>query len=80
MADQHMQLGAKSNAAPPQVTSSEDVELARVAGAEDKLPLLEDIMQLARLGEIEPVKKLIEEGKFSADYKDHEGITPLHVW
>ena len=44
-----------------------------------KLPLLEDIMQLARLGEIGPIQKLFDEGKSDAKYKDHEGITPLHV-
>ena len=46
---------------------------------ETKTPLLEDVMQLSRLGEIEPLKRLIESGKASADHKDHEGITPLHV-
>ena len=46
---------------------------------ESKLPLLEDVMQLARVGEIGPIQKLFEEGKFDATYKDHEGITPLHV-
>ena len=45
----------------------------------DKLPLLEDVMQLARLGDIEAMKRLFESGKFEAGYKDHEGITPLHV-
>ncbi|KAL9101043.1 MAG: hypothetical protein Q9163_003658 [Psora crenata] len=43
-----------------------------------KLPLLEDIMQLARLGEIGPIRTLLETGKYSATYKDEEGITPLH--
>ena len=46
---------------------------------ETKTPLLEDVMQLSRLGEIEPLKRLFESGKASADHKDHEGITPLHV-
>ena len=46
---------------------------------ENKLPLHEDVMQLARLGEIGPIQKLFEEGKYSATYKDDEGITPLHV-
>ena len=46
---------------------------------EDKLPLHEDIMQLARLGEIGPIQKLFEEGKYTIDYRDEEGITPLHV-
>ena len=46
---------------------------------EDKTPLHEDIMQLARLGEIGPIQKLFEEGKYSIDFRDREGITPLHV-
>ncbi|KAL8728018.1 MAG: hypothetical protein Q9166_005689 [cf. Caloplaca sp. 2 TL-2023] len=46
--------------------------------SESKLPLHEDIMQLARLGEIGPIQNLLEEGKFTADYKDAENITPLH--
>ena len=48
--------------------------------SKDKLPLHEDIMQLARLGEIGPVQKLFKEGKYTAKYKDGEGITPLHVY
>lgn len=47
--------------------------------SEQKLPLHEDIMQLARLGEIGPIQKLLDEGKFKADYRDAENITPLHV-
>ncbi|KAL8682297.1 MAG: hypothetical protein Q9186_001666 [Xanthomendoza sp. 1 TL-2023] len=46
--------------------------------SETKLPLHEDLMQLARLGEIGPIQKLLDEGKFTADYKDAENITPLH--
>ncbi|KAL9001553.1 MAG: hypothetical protein Q9169_000128 [Polycauliona sp. 2 TL-2023] len=45
---------------------------------ESKLPLHEDIMQLARLGEVGPVQRLLDEGKYTADYKDPENITPLH--
>ena len=57
-----------------------ETELGRVGGTEDrKLPLLEDIMQLAMRGEIQQIQKLIDEGKAKADQKDHEGITPLHV-
>ncbi|KAI4205585.1 MAG: hypothetical protein LQ350_000364 [Teloschistes chrysophthalmus] len=46
--------------------------------SEQKLPLHEDIMQLARLGEIGPIQKLLDEGKFKADYRDAENTTPLH--
>lgn len=71
---------AKAGAAPPKVTGDGPVELDNMDGMnETKLPLHEDIMQLARLGEVGPVQKLFEESKYDARYKDGEGITPLHV-
>lgn len=69
----------KASAAPPKVTGGNTVELDQIAPPKDKLPLHEDIMQLARLGEIGPIQTLFETGKYNARYKDHEGITPLHV-
>lgn len=69
----------KASAAPPKVTGEGKVELDKMAPPEDKLPLHEDIMQLARLGEIGPIQTLFETGKFNARYKDQENITPLHV-
>ena len=50
-----------------------------VEAPETKLPLHEDVMQLARLGELGPIQKLLDEGKYTADYQDAENITPLHV-
>lgn len=73
-------INGKAGAVLPKVTGDGPVELEDMDGAaETKLPLHEDIMQLARLGEIGPVQKLFEEGKFNAKYRDGEGITPLHV-
>jgi hypothetical protein len=46
---------------------------------EDKIPLLEDIMQLARLGDVGAVQALFDSGKVAPSYRDGEGITPLHV-
>lgn len=71
----------KAGAAAPKVSDDGTMELENMDGAADqeKLPLHEDIMQLARLGEIGPVQKLFEEGKFDANYRDQEHITPLHV-
>lgn len=69
----------KASAAPPKVTSKNTLELDKMSPPEEKLPLHEDIMQLARLGEIGPIQTLFETGKFTARYKDQEGITPLHV-
>ena len=57
------------------------MELDQVKPAIDmvKLPLHEDIMQLAMLGELGPIQKLLDEGKYSVKYQDAEEITPLHV-
>lgn len=71
----------KAGAAPPKVTKDGTVELENMDDSTggEKLPLHEDIMQLARLGELGPVQKLFDQGKYDANYKDQEGITPLHV-
>ncbi|KAJ5791362.1 uncharacterized protein N7518_008373 [Penicillium psychrosexuale] len=42
------------------------------------IPLGEDIMQLARMGEVGTMQKLFTAKKFTANYRDEEGITPLH--
>lgn len=60
--------------------ANSDIELHNVAsGSYHSIPLEEDIMQLARLGEIGAIQRLFASGKFDAKYKDEEGITPLHV-
>lgn len=69
--------------ASPKVTQHDaSVELKGTSGSEGSkgsIPLGEDIMQLARLGEISAMQKLFESRRFHAGYKDEEGITPLHV-
>ena len=60
-------------------TSPGDHELEVMADNKPSLPVEEDIMQLARLGEIAAIQKLFDGGKFDATYKDEQGITPLHV-
>lgn len=39
----------------------------------------EDIMQMARLGDIPAMEKLFESQGYDPTYTDEEGITPLHV-
>jgi palmitoyltransferase ZDHHC13/17 len=69
----------KASAAPPKLTD-EGVELKAIQNeSRPKLPIEEDLMQLARLGEIGAIQKLFEKGKYSATYRDEEGITALHV-
>jgi hypothetical protein len=66
-----------SAATPPDSTGEH--ELDDMADKKPSLPVEEDIMQLARLGEIGAIQKLFDSGKFDATYKDEQGITPLHV-
>lgn len=74
----------KGSAVPPTVTHQPaPVELKNMGsgsqGVKGSIPLGEDIMQLARIGEVPAMQKLFETKKLSATYKDEEGITPLHV-
>ncbi|CAI9636118.1 unnamed protein product [Alternaria burnsii] len=55
-----------------------DHELEVMADSKPSLPVEEDIMQLARLGEIAAIQKLFDSGKADATFKDEQGITPLH--
>lgn len=82
----------KSSAAPPKLTTNgRDVELDHLKSSSgdgsgngssrnaSPLPIEEDIMQLARLGEVDAIRKLFDSGKYDVKHCDEEGITPLHV-
>jgi hypothetical protein len=56
-----------------------EVELQEMMSGKPRLPIEDDIMQLARLGEIKAIQSLFDSGKFAVTYKDDQGITPLHV-
>lgn len=43
-----------------------------------ELPVEQDLMQLARLGELRSIQKLFDTGKFNAKSTDEQGITALH--
>jgi len=63
-------------------TAPEHVELSSVPNGSADPPALSlegDIMQCARLGETGLIQKMFDSGKFNPQYKDAEGITPLHV-
>jgi palmitoyltransferase len=72
----------KATVAPAQLTN-DGVEMKNIASGSEELrpplPLEQDIMQLARLGEVGAMQKLFEMKTYNAKYKDAEGITPLHV-
>ncbi|KAM0135344.1 hypothetical protein ACHAO1_005230 [Botrytis cinerea] len=65
----------KSNAVAPTLSDDNHVELGDMTPPEQ--PAV-DIMQLARIGDIQAVEKLFDDGTFDATYSDGEGITPLH--
>ncbi len=75
MALESMSPPPKAEAAPAQL----DAPAPEAANAPAKLPLHEDAMQLARLGEIGPMKALFDQKKIDKNFHDEEGITPLHV-
>lgn len=54
-------------------------ELEEMGDKKPHVPLEDDLMQLARLGEMAAIQKLFDSGKYDATYKDEQGITPLHV-
>lgn len=73
----------KSTASPPQVApQNASVELKQMnkpARRGGSIPLGEDVMQIARIGEVPAMQRLFDEKKFTATHADEEGITPLHV-
>jgi palmitoyltransferase ZDHHC13/17 len=61
-------------------TKAEDnVELKTMAVSQPGLSPEQDIMHLARLGDIGAIQKLFDTNKYDAKYADEQGITPLHV-
>jgi hypothetical protein len=70
----------KATAAAPKLSDDDNLELASMHKNDAETTPEDDIMQLARLGDVQRMEKLFEDGKFDASYCDHEGITPLHVY
>lgn len=68
-----------SSSADPNASPGDQHEMKDMSHAAPTLPVEEDLMQLARLGEIGAIQKLFDTGKYDATYRDEQGITPLHV-
>lgn len=60
-------------------TSQPPAEAPAGASQDPNINPEEDIMQLARVGDVAGMEKLFESGEYDATYVDDEGITPLHV-
>jgi hypothetical protein len=72
-------MASAATPSEPSAHATGEHELDDMADKKSSLPIEEDLMQLARLGEIAAIQKLFDSGKFDATYKDEQGITPLHV-
>ena len=70
----------KAIAVAPKLSDDDRVELADMLPTGPTIAPEDDIMQLARLGDVQAIEKLYESGKYDAAYCDGEGITPLHVF
>lgn len=72
---------APSSSADPKAPQpgGDQHEMKDMSRQQSTLPVEEDLMQLARLGEIGAIQKLFDTGKYDATYRDEQGITPLHV-
>lgn len=55
------------------------VELSDLDASPPRLPVEQDLMQLARLGELRSIQKLLDSGRYTARSTDEQGITALHV-
>lgn len=70
----------KGSMVSPKLSGDEHVELADImAAGPPALSPSDDIMQLARLGDIPGIQRLFDNEKFDGGHCDDEGITPLHV-
>lgn len=60
-------------------SGNNQVELSNLSSPPAQLPIEDDLMGLARLGELRSIQKLFDSGKFNANSADPQGITALHV-
>ncbi|KAL7275745.1 palmitoyltransferase akr1 [Rhizina undulata] len=69
----------KGPAVAPTV-DTETVELKEMINSEPptELPLKDDILKLSMLGDEVGIRALLESGKVKADWRDDEGVGPLH--
>lgn len=75
--------GSSSDGKKSSSSSSGDgldkVELSDLDSSPPRLAIEDDLMQLARLGELRSIQKLFDTGRYSARSTDDQGITALHV-
>lgn len=77
--DMPIMPNGKASAVAPKLSDEGHVELTDISPSGPEMDPDQDIMQLARIGDIQGIEKLYDIGKYDASYCDGEGITPLHV-
>lgn len=75
--DQRRQSGSATDS--PGKDGLDRVELSDLDSSPPQLPVEQDLMQLARLGELRGIQKLFDSGRYNAKSADEQGITALHV-
>lgn len=65
--------------ATPSPANDVELKTMRSDAPKGSIPIGEDIMQLARIGEIGAMQNLFKTKNLTANHRDEEGITPLHV-
>jgi len=60
-------------------TEMENMPSPALVPEQPPLPVEDDLMALARLGELRAIQKLFDSGKYTAASTDDQGITALHV-
>ncbi|KAK3672115.1 palmitoyltransferase akr1 [Recurvomyces mirabilis] len=75
----HDHKASSSNSSSSGKDGLDKVELSDLEASPPRsLPVEQDLMQLARLGELRAVQKLFDSGKETAKSTDEQGITALH--
>jgi hypothetical protein len=63
----------------PEEDGLDTIELSNLDASPPRLAVEQDLMQLARLGELRAIQRLFDSGKYNAKSMDEQGITALHV-
>lgn len=68
----------KASVAAPKLSEDEQMELKDILPTGPEVSPDDDIMHMARTGDVAGIQKLFDSGKYDASYADGENITPLH--
>ncbi|KAI9824950.1 MAG: palmitoyltransferase akr1 [Phylliscum demangeonii] len=76
--DNHEGAAKGTTRVASKAAQDDHLELRDMLATDAQRPAQEDVMQLARLGDLNGIRRLFQQGEFTATYQDGEGVTPLH--